>query len=144
MKAAVLLSALLLAIAEARRVSKPILQRDQYESDLNPNGESVGSQQQCQVCKMSIWGIQQSLGLQATQTALQNYLVVSMCNNVVLNSTICPGMVETMLPVALDALFGSWLSIDYFCEEVAPACPYSSFIDSPPNWFTDKILEQVS
>lgn len=92
---------------------------------------------------MSIWGIQQSLNLQATQTALQNYLVLSLCNNVVLNSTICPGLVSTMLPVALDSVFGSWLSTDYFCEEVAPACPYSSFIDSPPNWFTDNILEQL-
>lgn len=97
MKAAVLLCTLLFAIAsEGRRVSKPSknLQRDQYESDLNPTGESAGSQQQCQVCKLSVWGIQQSLSLPATQVVIQNYLVVSICNNVVLNSTICPGMVS--------------------------------------------------
>jgi sphingomyelin phosphodiesterase len=49
-----------------------------------------------------------------------------------------------MMPVAIDSIFSSWLSPDYFCEEVAPACPYSSFVDSPAAWFMENILDQIS
>lgn len=69
-----------------------MLQREQRESDLNPNGESSGDPYQCQTCKMSLLAIGAAAKLPQAKAAIQNYAVVQICNVIAVNNTICPGL----------------------------------------------------
>ena len=131
--------ALLSQLTDAR-LGKFTLTREQRESDLAPDGTSSGDVWSCNLCKMTMFALVNTINLQATQALIESYAVVNICGLIAQNSTVCPGIVAQNDNTLVDALTSSILSPEYFCEEIAPACPTSSYDSYSPYPDVDTIL----
>lgn len=66
---------------------------------------------------------------------------MQLCNKLTQNNTVCPGIVSALSPKIVDAITSSILSPDYFCEEIAPTCEYTSFTNLSPYRYVERVIE---
>ena len=83
---------------------------------------------------------EKTINLDFTRNLIEDYIVVNICNTLVKNTTICPGIVKNVGKVFVESITHGILSPDYFCEEIAPTCELSGFDMSNHQEYIERVL----